>query len=227
MSINVGPCVRPAWGARRNESAIEKLPVDSSVAVTKLGIETDEQAADFHGGVLQAVYAYARADLDWWSGQLGRPLRNGMFGENLDLVAADVSGALLGEQWRAGDVLMEVTAPRMACGTFGAWMGEKGWAKRFNAARRPGAYLRVLEEGRLAPGDRLEVVWRPPVPVTVAESVGAILGDGDVLRRIGTLSDRVPGWNPEAMMFHVARRAKSGERQGNPAACQCGEKTRA
>lgn len=150
-----------------------------------------------------------------------------MFGENLDLVAADVSGALLGEQWRAGDVLMEVTAPRMACGTFGAWMGEKGWAKRFNAARRPGAYLRVLEEGRLAPGDRLEVVWQPPVPVSVAESVGAILGDRDVLRRIGTLSDRVPGWNPEAMMFHVARRAKSGARQGNPATCQCGEKIRA
>ncbi|MEU0247407.1 MOSC domain-containing protein [Streptomyces sp. NPDC006235] len=219
ISINTGKCVESAWATRRGRSAIEKLAISSSVAVTKLGIEGDEQAADFHGGVLQAVYAYAREDLDWWSGQLARPLRNGMFGENIDLVGFDVSGAVLAEQWRVGEVLLEVMAPRMACGTFGAWMGEKGWAKRFNAARRPGAYLRVLEEGRLAPGDPVEIVWRPAKRVTVAEAVGAILDDQDVLRRIVDMADDTPGWDRAAMMFHVSNRTRSavGERKGDPA----------
>jgi MOSC domain-containing protein YiiM len=208
VAVSTGKCVEPEWAARRGRSAIEKLSVDTSVAVTKLGIEGDEQAADFHGGALQAVYAYAREDLDWWSEQLGRPLRNGMFGENLDLLDFDVTGAVLAERWRVGEVLFEVMAPRMACGTFGAWMAEQGWAKRFNGARRPGAYLRVVEEGRLAPGDPVEVVWRPALRVTMADSVGAILGDKDAVRRISALSAETPHWDPEAMMFHIERRYK-------------------
>jgi MOSC domain-containing protein YiiM len=209
ISINTGKCLDSAWAARRGKSAIEKLAIGTGIGVTKLGLEGDEQAADFHGGVLQAVYAYAREDLDWWSGQLDRPLRNGMFGENIDFSGFDVNGAALAEQWQVGEVLLEVMAPRMACGTFGAWMGEKGWSKRFNEARRPGAYLRVAREGRIAPGDRVEVVWRPAKRVTVGESVGAILGDKDILRRVLDMADSVPTWDREAMMFHVERRYKS------------------
>jgi MOSC domain-containing protein YiiM len=226
QSIQVGRCVNPTWAAARGKSAIEKLPVSGVVAVGKLGLHGDEQAADFHGGVLQAVYAYAREDLDWWSSVLGRPLRDGMFGENVDTVELDVNGASLAEQWLAGDVVLEVTAPRMACGTFGAWMREKEWGRRFSAARRPGAYLRVLREGTLTPGCPVDVVWRPRRRVTVAESVSAILGDKDVLRRINDLADDVPGWDPAAMMYHVWRRAKSaGENVSGPAPSPRGEQT--
>lgn len=220
VSINTGKCVDSAWATRRGRSAIEKLAVNTSVSVTKLGIEGDEQAADFHGGVLQAVYAYAREDLDWWAGQLGRPLRNGMFGENIDIVDFDVSGAVLGEQWRVGEVILEVMAPRMACGTFGAWMGEKTWAKRFNDTRRPGAYLRVLEEGRLTTGDPAEVIWRPTDRVTLAESVGAILGDQDVLRRVITMADHFPEWDRGAMMFHVSNRTRAAVTKPAPVPAQ-------
>jgi MOSC domain-containing protein YiiM len=208
-SINIGRSVSPKWAAARNKSAIEKLSIDASIEITALGARGDEQAADFHGGTLQALYAYSREDLDWWSAKLGRPLRDGMFGENLDLTGLDVSGALLAERWRSGDVLLEVTAPRMACGTFGAWMGEKQWWDRFNAERRPGAYLRVLQEGRLTPGDPIEVVWRPEIKVTVAESVSAVLGDQDVLQRIISLDEDLSDWNSGAMMYHINRRAKS------------------
>jgi MOSC domain-containing protein YiiM len=218
--------VDPTWAAARNKSAIEKKPITGSVAVTTLGVEGDEQAADFHGGALQAVYAYAREDLDWWSRRLGRPLRDGMFGENIDLTGFDVNGAALAERWRSGEVLFEVTAPRMACGTFGAWMGEKAWGKRFNATRRPGAYLRVLEEGRLAPGDSIQVVRRPEQKVTVAESVSAVLGDQDVLRRIVTLAEAVPDWDPAAMMYHINRRAKSaGTQKSTQAGTQTSKQT--
>lgn len=217
-SINIGKCVNPKWAAARNQSAIQKLPITTQIAVTKQGLQGDEQAADFHGGALQALYVYSREDLDWWSEELGRPLRNGMFGENLDLTGFDVNGALLAERWRSGEVLLEVTAPRMACGTFGGWMGERGWGERFTAARRPGAYVRVLEEGRLALGDSIRIVWRPEKKVTVAESVGAVLGDQEVLRRILAVAEHVPDWEPAAMMYHINRRAKPArERRNDPA----------
>lgn len=209
VSINTGKCVESDWVKRRGRTAIEKLPVHTGIQVTKLGLKGDEQAADFHGGTLQAVYAYAQEDLDWWAEQLGRPLRHGMFGENLDLVDFDVSNACLAEKWRVGEVLLEVMAPRMACGTFGAWMGEKAWAKRFNNARRPGAYLRVLEEGLVFPGDPVEVVWRPEKRVSVSEAVGAILDEQDILQRILSMADDVPGWDRSAMLFHVSNRTRS------------------
>jgi MOSC domain-containing protein YiiM len=208
--------VDAAWTKRRGRTAIKKLMVDTSAVVTKLGLEGDEQAADFHGGLLQAVYAYAREDLEWWSRELGRPLRDGMFGENVDLVDFDVSGAVLGEQWRMGEVLLQVMAPRMACGTFGAWMEEPGWAKRFNSIRKPGAYLRVLEEGRVNLGDPVEVVWRPEKHITVGESVGAILGDQDILRRIIDMADEVPTWDRAAMMFHVNNRTRKKAAEAAP-----------
>ncbi|MBA0051252.1 MOSC domain-containing protein [Streptomyces sp. AJS327] len=211
-SVNTGKRVEVPW-ARRGQTAIGKFPVAAGAAVTKLGLEGDEQTADFHGGVLQAVYAYAREDLDWWSGLLDRELRDGVFGENVDLVGFDVTGAVLAERWRVGDVLLEVTAPRMACGTFGGWMDEKGWAKRFNGARRPGAYLRVLEEGTIRPGDTAEVVWRPEKRVTIAEAVSAILDDHDILRRILDMAEDVPTWDRAAMMFHVSNRTRSAAKE--------------
>lgn len=209
LSINTGPCVSADF-ARRKRSAIRKFPVPGGIGVGKLGLEGDEQAADFHGGVNQAVYAYAREDLDWWAGQLRMPLRNGIFGENLDFVGFDANGSVLAEIWQVGEVVLQVMAPRMACGTFGGWMEEQGWAKRFNTARRPGVYLRVLEEGRIYPGDPVESVWRPSRHITVAESVGAILDEQDVLRRIIDMADNEPDWDRTAMMFHVSNRTRSG-----------------
>ena len=189
---------------------MKKLPVSGGIAVGKLGLEGDEQAADFHGGEMQAVYAYAREDLDWWSGELGTPLRNGIFGENLTLVGFDANGSVLAEKWQVGEVLLQVMAPRMACGTFGGWMVQQGWPKRFNGARRPGVYLRVLKEGRLYPGDRVESVWRPSRHITVSEAVGAILDEQDVLRRIIDMADNEPTWDRKAMMFHVSNRTRAG-----------------
>ena len=99
-----------------------------------------------HGGGEQALYAYAREDLDCWTERLGRELRHGQFGENLTVTGLDVTGALLGETWRLGGAaLVQVTAPRIPCVTFQAWLDEPHWVRRFAAARRPGAYLRVLQ----------------------------------------------------------------------------------
>ncbi|MCE7082882.1 MOSC domain-containing protein [Streptomyces sp. ST2-7A] len=121
-----------------------------------------------HGGPDQAVYAFAREDLDRWETVLGRPLADGAFGENLTTTGIDVSGTRIGERWRIGGALLEVTCARIPCRTFAEWLGERGWVKRFTLDAAPGAYLRVLEPGGIGAGDPVELVHRPDHEVTVS-----------------------------------------------------------
>jgi MOSC domain-containing protein YiiM len=87
---------------------------------------------------------------------------NGVFGENLTTSGVDVSGAIIGERWRIGpEILLEVSIPRIPCGVFRTWMGEKGWVRRFNEAAVPGTYLRVWTPGLVRAGDAIELLHRP------------------------------------------------------------------
>ena len=85
--------------------------------------------AKFHGGDDQAVYAYAREDLDRWQTKLDRELTNGVFGENLTTTGVAVTDCLIGERWAVGDdgLVLEVTSPRTPCKTFTSWLGIPGW----------------------------------------------------------------------------------------------------
>jgi MOSC domain-containing protein YiiM len=138
-----------------------------------------------HGGPDQAVYAYAREDLDFWAAELGRPLPNGVFGENLTTEGADVNGALIGERWRIGTaVVLEVSCPRIPCGTFQGWLAEAGWIKRFTLAAMPGAYFRVIEPGEIQAGDEIEIVHRPEHDVTLALAFRALTVEPELLPRL-------------------------------------------
>ncbi len=193
-------------GGRLGRSAIDKRPAGCPVEVGPLGLDGDTCADKVdHGGLEQAVYAYGREDLDWWTEQLGRELRNGMFGENLTTGGLDVSGALIGETWRVGTAVLQVTSSRIPCNTFKAWLDEEHWVKRFAAGGRPGAYLRVLTPGVIAAGDDLEVVSRPTVAVTVAESMQAFYGDHDLMRRLLEVPGRSAKW--DAIASDVLSRA--------------------
>ena len=185
----------PAMGGTLGWTAIDKRPSRARVRVVKLGLDGDEQADKVnHGGYEQAVYAYAREDLDWWVEQLGRELRDGMFGENITTAGLDISGAAIGETWRLGTAVVQVTSPRVPCVTFAGWLGEDHWVRRF-AQARPGAYLRVLGEGEVGPGDDVEVLDRPAVRVTIAESMLAFYGDAGVMRRLLTVDGRGARWD--------------------------------
>jgi MOSC domain-containing protein YiiM len=185
-SVNVGTPRARAW-AGIGRTAIEKHPVTGPVHVATLGIEGD-QVGDtvHHGGIDQAVYAFAREDLDEWAEQLGAPIADGMFGENLTTSGIDVNEALVGERWRVGSVLLEVASVRIPCNDFKCWMGETGfdntgWVKRFAAAGRPGPYLRVVEEGTFQAGDTLAVEHRPAHGVTVSTMFRALTTDRSLL----------------------------------------------
>jgi MOSC domain-containing protein YiiM len=196
ISFNCGQIAGLMVGRKPDRSAIDKRPVLGPVDVGALGLYGDEQADKrHHGGPDQALYAYAREDLDWWTERLGRELLNGAFGENVTTAGIDISAALIGETWRIGDVVVQVTAPRIPCVTFRSWMGEPGWVKRFAAAGRPGAYLRVLAAGRVQAGAERTVVATPSEAVTVAESMRAYYGDRDIMRRLLTVEGRGMKWD--------------------------------
>jgi MOSC domain-containing protein YiiM len=197
ISVNVGTIRDIEVAGRQNQTAIDKRRVASRVFASRLGLAGDEQAdKEHHGGPEQALYVYSREDLDWWTEQTGRELQNGVFGENLTIGRQEISGALIGETWRLGaDVVVQITAPRIPCQVFATWTDERHWVKRFAAARRPGAYLRVLTEGEVGTGDQVEVLSRPEVRVTVAESMDAYYGDPDIMRRLLTVEGRGGKWD--------------------------------
>jgi MOSC domain-containing protein YiiM len=208
ISVNVGGGKEARWAGRLQRTAIDKRPLTGPVAVRRLGLTGDEQVdEEFHGGPEQALYAYAREDLDWWVEQLSRELPNGTFGENVTTSGLDVTGALLGEVWRLGTAVVQVTAPRIPCVVFAGWLDEDHWVKRFARARRPGAYLRVLAEGTVTAGDEAAVVSRPDERVTIAESMSAHYGDAGVMRRVLRVEGRGTRWDEIAP--GVLGRAKS------------------
>lgn len=150
-------------------SAIDKRPVQGPVKVHKLGLTGDVQAnRQHHGGEDQALYAYAQEDAESWAADLGRDIPPGWFGENLRTQGMAVTEALIGERWRLGEkVIVEVTSPRVPCGTFARRMGETAWVRRFTEKALTGAYLRVISTGSVRAGDDIKVIHRPDHDVTV------------------------------------------------------------
>ena len=199
ISLNRGQISDLVIGGKPDRSAIDKRPVSGPVHVHALGLDGDQQGDKAnHGGVDQALYAYAREDLDWWTEQLRRELPNGIFGENLTTAGIDVSSALIGETWRVGTALVQVTGPRIPCVTFKSWLDEPQWVRRFADAGRPGAYLRVLSEGSVGAGDGLTVLSRPDQTVTVAESMRAYYGDREIMNRLLQVAGRSSKWDATA-----------------------------
>ncbi|MEU7574181.1 MOSC domain-containing protein [Micromonospora sp. NPDC049240] len=211
LSVNVGrPRPNPWKGIA--STGIDKRPVDGPVAVSapgpkgagEVGLAGDRvYDVAHHGGTDQAVYAYAREDLDRWQAELGRPLGNGSFGENLTTTGVDVNGALVGERWRVGaELVLEVSCARIPCGTFQGWLGEQGWIRRFTRAAVPGAYLRVVEPGAVRAGDPVEVVHRPDHEVTVAFLFRAVTTEPDLLPRV-LVADALPAEDAERIRRRI------------------------
>ncbi|MEV5471505.1 MOSC domain-containing protein [Streptomyces sp. NPDC004532] len=179
LSLNLGrPVAVDYTDQPLGMTGIDKRPADGPVRVTAPGPKgtgasglAGDAVCDLrhHGGDDQAVYAFAREDLDAWERELGRPLPNGSFGENLTTEGLDVSGALIGERWRVGsELVLEVTSGRIPCRTFQGHLGERGWVRRFTHRGAPGAYLRVIEPGETQTGDPIEILHRPGHDITVA-----------------------------------------------------------
>jgi MOSC domain-containing protein YiiM len=205
-SVNIGrPEPNPYKETR--STGIGKRPVAGRVEVRDPGPKSGGLGSglvgDFigdtanHGGDEQAVYAFAREDLDDWQQRLGRELPSGFFGENLTTVGIDVNDARIGDRWRIGAddeqaVELQVTCPRIPCSTFRGWVGEKGWLRMFTQIARPGAYLRVIRPGTVGGGDPITISRRPDHDVTVSLVYRATTTERDLLPQLLAAGEDLP-----------------------------------
>jgi MOSC domain-containing protein YiiM len=184
LSVQVGRPIDVDTGQRVVRTAIWKQPVEGRVRVRGVNLDGDEQAdLTVHGGPDKAVYAYSIEEIRLWEEELGRPLGPGFFGENLTTEGVDVSGAVLGERWRVGTTLLEVVQPRLPCFKLALKMEDPLFVRTFSRASRPGAYLKIIEEGELGAGDAVEVSGRPDHEVSVRLVSDALLNDRSLAPR--------------------------------------------
>ncbi|WP_155387061.1 MOSC domain-containing protein [Catellatospora paridis] len=215
LSVNLAvPARNPATGV--GLTGICKRPVDHLVTVRAPGpMATGLHSGlvgdqifdiDHHGGDDRAVYAYAREDYDWWQARLSRRLANGIFGENLTTEGVDVNGAVIGERWRVGPrLVLQPVFGRTPGVTFQRMMGEPRWARTFARSVRPGAYLRVLEQGEVWAGDPVTVEDRPAHGVTIAQAFRACVIDPELLPELLEI-DGLPDDLRETLANRLPRR---------------------
>jgi len=157
VSINIARS-EPLQGGRTGKdpypTGIYKRPISQSARITRDRVVGDHIGnSTYHGGADQAVYLYGLTDYQWWESTLGRALGPGTFGENLTFDELDNAALALGDRFLIGNVILEMTAPRIPCATLSRRMGDSDFLKKFRAAERPGPYCRVIQEGEIQVGD--------------------------------------------------------------------------
>ncbi len=176
VSVNVGLVRQVEWEGEIVSTGIWKNPAQGRVALRGVNFVGDDQAdRTVHGGPDKAVYAYAVEDYDFWRGEQGVEAQPGLFGENLTVEGIDLSSAVIGERWRVGSCLLEIAQPRLPCYKLGMRMHDPYFPRRFQAAMRMGAYLRIIEEGDIGANDAIAVIERPSHGLTLDTMVGALL----------------------------------------------------
>ena len=171
LSINVGLPRDVAWRGQTVHTAIWKQPVQGRIAVRRLNVEGDGQGdLAGHGGEHRAVMVYQMEAYRYWEEQLGRhDVSFGQFGENFTVDGLPDSEVCIGDRYRIGSALFEVTQPRVTCYRVGIRMAEPAMAALLVSHHRPGFYFRVLQEGEVGAGDELVKVASGPGHVTVAD----------------------------------------------------------
>jgi MOSC domain-containing protein YiiM len=168
VSVNIGKAV--PFDNPVGSTGIFKTPQNGPVTVGPYGCEGDDVCdLDNHGGLDQAVYMYGLPDYAFWARELAREMTPGLFGENLTISGLASQDILVGDRFEIGELVLEATAPRIPCVTFGVRMGEGGWVKRFHAANRPGVYGRVLQAGVVEAGMPVHHIRYAGEPIPLIE----------------------------------------------------------
>ncbi len=194
LSLNITSVVLEGdWISSLGRTGIDKRSVSGAVR-----FENEEVSGDVivdrknHGGYEQAVYAYAREDSDWWESKIKATIENGRFGENLTTQGIDVNAAVIGERWRIGSVILEVSQPRIPCRTFAGFWQRRALIKEFMAAGKPGAYLRIINEGAISAGDSIELISKPEHSITIADLFAAKNGERSKIKAIAAVEQLSP-----------------------------------
>lgn len=171
VSVQVGRPRTVRWHGKPVSTGIYKVPVGDRIMLYRFNLDGDQQAdLTVHGGRDKAVYVYPSEHYPVWQAEfLDTRLPYGMFGENFTTEGLDEESVHIGDQFRIGDAVVEVTQPRMPCYKLGIRFGHPDMPKRFHASGRCGFYLAVLREGEVGAGDQWEHIARNDEPVSVIE----------------------------------------------------------
>ena len=199
LSINVAAVIHEgAWTGSEGRTGIDKRSVDGLVKIANDAVAGDSVVdRKHHGGYDKAVYAYAREDADWWEGEIGRSISNGAFGENLTTSGIEVNGAVIGERWQIGTAVLEISEPRIPCRVFAGFWDRPTLIKDFTAAKRSGAYMRIIQEGEISAGDEITVLSRPEHGMTIRDLFDAKAGERgkiEQLKQVTQLSEKYIEW---------------------------------
>lgn len=186
LSVNVAAIIHEGdWTGSEGRTGIDKRALAGLVRFEGEAVVGDTVVdRKHHGGYDQAVYVYAREDANWWETQIAKQLSNGSFGENLTTEGIDVNSALIGEQWQIGSVLLEVSQPRIPCRVFAGFWQRPTLIKDFTEARRPGAYLRIIQPGALQAGDEIEITFKPDHGISIRDLFEARSGERSKISQI-------------------------------------------
>jgi ferredoxin-NADP reductase/MOSC domain-containing protein YiiM len=171
LSVNVGLPREVRWNGKPVRTAVWKFPVEGRRMVRKLNIDGDGQGDLVgHGGEQRAVFVYQMDSYHYWEHFLGRnDFSFGQFGENFTVEGLSDGEVCIGDRYRIGDAVFEVTQPRVTCYRVGIRMNEPRMPSLLVAHHRPGFYFRVLQEGEVGAGDEIVKVAEGPEKITVAE----------------------------------------------------------
>lgn len=199
VSVNVGLPQDVAWNGRTVHTGAFKAPVTGPRMVRRLNVDGDGQGdLGGHGGENRAVLVYQLASYQYWSTVLGRDdLTPGAFGENLTVDGLPDDEVCIGDRYQIGDVVLEVTQPRVTCYRVGMRLGEPRVAALLVSHHRPGFYCRVLTEGELVAGLDVVKIADGPQQVSVAEIDALLYLPGhprDALQRAVAIPALSPGW---------------------------------
>jgi ferredoxin-NADP reductase/MOSC domain-containing protein YiiM len=217
LSVNVGLPRDVSWRGETVFTSVWKESVQGSRKVRRLNVDGDGQGdLSGHGGEHRAVLVYQMDSYRYWEQQLGRTdFTFGQFGENFTVEGLPDGEVCIGDRYRIGGALFEVTQPRVTCYRVGIRMGEPRMAALLVSHHRPGFYMRVLEEGEVASGDEIVKIADGPERVTVAEIDALLYLPGhsrELLERSLRISALSPGWKGsfQALLEQEANQASTG-----------------
>jgi MOSC domain-containing protein YiiM len=198
VGIQAGRAADYVFGERLIRSAIGKTPLRGSVMIGELGVEGDEQVhRSVHGGTERALCIYPMEHLDGWAAAWERELPPGSFGENLTTLGVTEETVHIGDRFRFGSVLFEVSQPREPCTNLAGRLDQERLPRWIQANRRTGWYARVIEPGAAAAGMPLVLEQPDPRRLSVAAAYAIRLdkpGSRDEIRRLLAVPGLSSGW---------------------------------
>ncbi len=219
LSVNIGTTKEFEYKNRTAKSAIWKSPTSNRLMAQGVNLDGDEQAdREAHGGVDKAIYAYAIEYIHWWQDKINRSIEYGELGENLTTQGIDVNNSLVGEQWKVGNAILEVSEPRIPCWRLGVRMNDKTFPREFTRALRAGTYLRIATEGDIGEGDEVTIAYKPDHDLTVREVFRIYTQAHDEAARLLAVSQISDAWKRWANDI-LAKNKKRSATSSDPGCC--------